>query len=464
MMSFRRIAPRLFGILIATTLLLSACAPAPAASTSAPAATVAPADTLAPAATLPPVVQTVVVQQTVAVPVPVTVTPAPTTAVVTTITFWHSYNPVETKALETTIIPAFEKAHPNITVQDQAIPTDEFHKKLLTAIAGGTAPDAARIDIAWLPEFADLGALATLDTAMSDFSTFQKAVYPGPLSTNLLKGHYYGLPLDTNTRVWVWNKDDYTKAGLTAAPTTIDEMLADCAKLKAAANATCYADGGTYGWAVMPWIWSMGGDITDPGMTKSTGYINSPQTVAAYQMLKDMLDKGYLDKGILGGGVDTYGNFGKGTLANVLDGPWMPALFAAQFPNKQLNFSLIPAGTGGPISVVGGEDIAVFQESKNQAATAEFVRYMLSPDAQLAMAAVGQMPVRPDVADQALKSQPYFQVFFDQLKTARARLPHPNWSKIEAILTDAGQVILRGEQTPQKALDAAATQIDPLLK
>src|SRR5437870_4691551 len=125
----RRIAPRLFGILIATTLLVGACAPATVAPTVAPAATVAPASTQ------PPVVQTVVVQQTVAVPVPVTVTPAPTTASATTITFWHSYNPVETKALETTVIPAFEKAHPDITVQDQAIPTDDFHKKLLTAIA-----------------------------------------------------------------------------------------------------------------------------------------------------------------------------------------------------------------------------------------------------------------------------------------------------------------------------------------
>ncbi len=452
----RRIAPHLFGVLIATTLLMAACAPASVTSTAAP------------AATHPPVVQTVVVQQTVPVtvpvPVPVTVTPAPTTAEAVTLTFWHSYNPVETKALEENVIPAFEKAHPNITVQDQAIPTDDFHKKLLTAIAGGTAPDVARIDIAWLPEFADLGALATLDTVMSDFGTFQKAVYPGPLSTNLLKGHYYGLPLDTNTRVWVWNKEAYAKAGLTAAPTTIDEMLADCALLKTAASATCFADGGTYGWAVMPWIWSMGGDITDPGMTVSTGFVNGPKTVAAYQMLKDMLDKGYLDKGILGGGVDTYGTFNKDTLANVLDGPWMPALFGAQFPNKVLNFSLMPSGAGGAISVVGGEDIAVFQESKNQAAAAEFVRYMVSPDAQLAMAAAGQMPVRPDVADAAVKSQPYFQVFFDQLKTARARLPHPNWSKIEAILSDAGQVILRGEQTPQAALDAAAAKIDPLLK
>ncbi len=159
-----------------------------------------------------------------------------------------------------------------------------------------------------------------------------------------------------------------------------------------------------------------------------------------------------------------YGGLSKDKLATVLDGPWFPPLFASQYPNKKLNMSLLPAGPGGSISVVGGEDIAIFQQSKNKDAAMEFIRYMLSPDAQLMMAKAGQMPVRSDVADQAVKDHPYFQIFFDQLKTARARLPHPNWPKIESILTDAGQLILRGEKTPQAALDNAAAQIDPLLK
>ncbi len=439
----RKTLANLLGALVATALILAACA--------APAAAPTPAT----------IKETVVVQQTV--PVPVTATSAPVEAPVATITFWHTYNPVETKVLEEKVIPAFEQAHPNIKVQDQTVPYDDFRKKLLTAIAGGTAPDVARLDIAWLPEFADLGALAALDTLMNDFDTYKSAVFPGPLSTNAWKDHYYGLPLDTNTRVVVWNKDVYTKAGLTEAPKTIDDFLADCAKIKAAGS-TCFADGGTYGWAVMPWIWSMGGDITDPKMTTSTGYINGPDTVAAYQLLKDMLDNGYLDKAILGGGLDTYGAFAKDQLANVLDGPWMPPLFASQYPGKAIDFALMPAGKGGPISVVGGEDIALFQQSQNKEAAAEFVRYMLSPETQLALAEAGQVPVRADVADQAVKAHPYFQIFFDQLKTARARLPHPNWPKIESILTDAGQVILRGEKTPQAALDEAAAKIDPLLK
>ncbi len=48
---------------------------------------------------------------------------------------------------------------------------------------------------------------------MPDFQTFADAVFPGPLSTNAYKGAYYGLPLDTNTRVFIYNPALYKEAG-----------------------------------------------------------------------------------------------------------------------------------------------------------------------------------------------------------------------------------------------------------
>ena len=108
-----------------------------------------------------------------------------------TVTFWHGYNPDETKVFNEKVVPAFQQAHPNITIQAQAVPYYTFHKKLLTSIAGGQAPDLIRADIIWVPEFADLGALVPLDTSMSDFSTVSGKVFPGPLSTNQFKWHYY---------------------------------------------------------------------------------------------------------------------------------------------------------------------------------------------------------------------------------------------------------------------------------
>lgn len=392
------------------------------------------------------------------------VTPTPPPKGPVTITFWHAYNPVETETLNEKVIPAFEKQFPNIKVEAQAVPYDQFRRKLLTAIAGGTAPDLIRSDIIWVPELADLGALVPLDEVMPDLDEYKDQVFPGPLSTNFWQGRYYGLPLDTNTRVLVWNKDVFEAAGVSAPPATIDDFLALCEQVKALGeDRYCFADGGTYGWAVLPWIWSFGGDITDPDMTRATGYLNGPDTVAAYEFLFQLVEKGYIHPGILGGGVDAWGGFAKDEIATLLEGPWFPPLFASQFPEKAYDFALMPAGKGGSISVVGGENIVMFRQSKNKDAAAEFIRFMLSPEAQLTMAEVGQVPVRADLAEQAVENQPYFALFFEQLQTAKARLPHPNWPKIEEVLTQAGQVILRGEKGAQEALDEAAAQIDGLL-
>ncbi len=392
------------------------------------------------------------------------VTPTPQPEGPVTIAFWHAYNPVETEMLTKKVIPAFEEKYPNIKVEAQAVPYNEFRKKLLTAIAGGTAPDLIRSDIIWVPELADMGALVALDELMPDFDEYKDQVFPGPLSTNYWKGHYYGLPLDTNTRILMWNKEMYEAAGITEPPTTIDEFLAVCEKIKSLGeDKYCFADGGTYGWAVLPWIWSFGGSLTDPDMTTASGYVNSPATVAAYEFLKELLDKGYLHPGILGGGVDTSGGYAQDQIANLLEGPWMPAIFEAQYPDKEIQWALMPAGDGGSISVVGGEDIVMFQQSQHKEAAAEFIRFMLSPEVQLMMADVGQVPVRMDVTDEAVQKQPYFALFFEQLKTAKARLPHPNWPKIEDLLTSTGQAILRGEKGAQEALDELAPKIDSLL-
>lgn len=443
----------LITVLLALGLVLSACSSPAAMTTQAPnsaenqAATEAP--TQAPATT----------------EAPATEVPA---AEPVTITFWHGYNAdSETPFLDSTIIPAFEAANPGIKVEAVNIPYDQFHQKLVTSMAGGTAPDVARLDIIWVPEFANMGALAKLDTAMPDFNTLKDAVFAGPLSTNYLKDGYYGLPLDTNTRVLVYNQAMFDEAGITAVPTTIDEFTAACEKIKALGpDKYCFADGGTYAWAVDPWIWSFGGDMTNADYTASTGYFNGPDTAAAYQYLKDGVENGYIHPGILGGGVDSWGGFGQGNIAMILEGPWFPPSFGGQFPDVKYGMALVPAGKGGSISVVGGEDIVMFQQSKNKDAAAKFISYMLSLDTQMQMATVGQMPVLKAASegDNLAKLPDYFSIFLTQLETAKARTPVANWTRIEQFITDAGTGILNGTTTVQDGLDAAVAQVDPLLQ
>jgi ABC-type glycerol-3-phosphate transport system substrate-binding protein len=409
-----------------------------------------------------PVSQTVVVKETVIVPP----TPAPEQPV--TLTFWHAYNETspENQMLTETLIPMFEQAHPNIKVKSLSVPYEDFRRKLITAISGGVAPDLIRSDIIWVPELADMGALVPLDVQLPDFTALKENLFPGPLSTNLWNGHYYGLPLDTNTKVWLYNKELYDAAGITAPAQNISELESQCKALKQAKpDAYLFAADGTFAWVVLPWIWSMGGDILDPQLTTATGYLNGPKTVATYEFWLKMYKEGCFAPVVLGNGIDPFTGFAQDLYANIDNGPWTYPIVASQYPDKQVYASPFPSGEGGSIDVVGGEDAVVFQQSRHPAEAMEFLRFMLSPDYQLKMAEVGQIPVRADLVNgDYLKNYPYYTAFLEQLKTARARPAHPAWSQMDEAIIEAGQLILREEMTPQQALDQAAAKIDAMLK
>lgn len=419
--------------ILALGMLLAACAPA-----ATPTATEAPTE----AAT-------------------VAATEAPTAAPVT-IRYWHTMSDAESAQLDK-VIAAFETANPGITVEATRYAYNDFKAALLTAITGGDAPDTARMDIVWVPEFASQGALMQLDGALPDFDTIAASVFPGPLATNKWNGHYYGLPQDTNTQVLVYSKTAFEAAGITAAPTTMDEFAADACKLTDTAKGTYgYAEGGTYFWAPAPIFYAMGGKVVDDNITTATGYINGPESVAAFTMLKDLYDKGCLSPSVLGGGIATDAGTGTGIYGMIIDGPWMVDIYKANYPDFQYAFAPIPAGSTGTSSVVGGEDVVILDGSKNKEAAQKWVTYLMSADAQKMMAAVGQMPTLSSLTgDPALPA--YFSVFMDQLKTAQARVPSPKWSDMDTAINNAYTRMLKGDQTVQAALDQAADEINALI-
>lgn len=390
--------------------------------------------------------------------------PVNSTTLSGTITFWHAYSAdsQEVKTLRDVIIPGFKAKHPGTDVKDVAIPYDQLHQKMLTAAAGSDLPDVMRSDIIWVPELAKLGLLEQLDAAMPDFQTVAAKVFPGTLETNKYKGKYYGLPLDTNTRVQMYNAQVLSAAGVTAAPKTFDELKALATKL-AGKGAFAFADNGLSGWNVLPWIWSAGGDITDKDYTKASGYLNSAASVAGVQLLFDLYKSEQMPGIVLGGtgGIPTSDGLATGKYATILDGPWMYPIFAGAHPTFKLQVAAVPAGSGGSVSVVGGEDVVVFKQSKNKALALEFTRYLLSDEAQLAFAKIGQMSVLSGL--DVISVNANFAPFVEQLKTAKPRPPVPTWPKIDDLLQKKLQAAFKGDLTVAQALDQAAAEIDTLL-
>jgi multiple sugar transport system substrate-binding protein len=385
-----------------------------------------------------------------------------------TLTFWGTYgnggNKAQTDVLSKTIIPAFEKLHPNITINYVDVPYDSLLQKLTTGAAGGQLPDLVRSDIGWVPKFASLGVFAQLDGKMPNFSTLAAGVYPGSLSTNKWQGHYYGLPLDTNTRVLITNKTALSSVGISAPPATFADLQTDASKL-AAKKIPVFADSGLQGWNVLPWIWSGGGDIANPGLTSADGYLNGPKSVAAIQMLVNLYKEGEIPNLLIGnkGAVQTQDGLPKGVYADILDGPWMAAIWQAQYKAFQPVYSPMPAGPGGSISVVGGEDIVMTTSSKNQAADEEFIAFTQSSTYQLSMATTGQMSVVSAFDAQEAAASPALAPYIKQLATAKSRPAVPDSPQIDTALQDDLTPAFQGKVTVQAALDKAAKDIDPLL-
>jgi multiple sugar transport system substrate-binding protein len=381
-----------------------------------------------------------------------------------TITFWNAYavTDPENKTLLNQVIPAFEKKYPNITVKSQNVPYQSLLQKLTATVAGGTGPDVVRSDIIWMPQLAKIGALVPTDDIIAQR---QNEFYAGPLATCSYKGKYYGLPLDTNTRVIFYNKTVLSQVGVNQPPTTTADFQTIAQKVTALGkNFYGFADGGLDPWNIFPWIWSFGGAVTDDNYTKASGFINGAQSVAALEFLVGLYKSRALAPNIVGG--STYSpddEFGKNHLGFILDGPWVVPTLQQSYPKLEYDLALMPAGPAGSTSsVVGGEDIAVMSSSKNIDAAKTFMQYMTSEDVQVMMGKVGQMPVLKSLEGEA--SLPaYFSMFAKQLETAKPRTVSPNYTKMATILTDAFNRAFRGQATSQAALDSAAQQMDPLL-
>jgi multiple sugar transport system substrate-binding protein len=147
----------------------------------------------------------------------------------------------------------------------------------------------------------------------------------------------------------------------------------------------------------------------------------------------------------------------------IIDGPWMVDIYASNYPDFEVNFALVPAGPDGTSSVVGGEDVVLIEGSENEEAALKWMQFLVSEEYQTAMAEVGVIPtLRALTGNEALPA--YFEVFMQQLETANLRTPSPHWNEMDNIINNAYQYMLRGEKSPQEALDDAVSEIDSLLR
>src|ERR1051326_4070026 len=121
------------------------------------------------------------------------------------------------------VADAFHKANPNITVQVQTIDWNDLSSKVQTMIQNKQYPDV--LEGLTYAQYVQDG----IAYKASDVLDAQTLANINPIfgKAGQVSGTEYGIPWTTSSRAFFYNKKLFTQAGITAAPTTWDELKAD---------------------------------------------------------------------------------------------------------------------------------------------------------------------------------------------------------------------------------------------
>ncbi|GAA1364270.1 extracellular solute-binding protein [Streptomyces beijiangensis] len=373
-----------------------------------------------------------------------------------TITWWDTSNATNEAPAYKALISEFEKANKDVKVKYVNVPFDQAQNKFDTAAGAKGAPDVLRSEVGWTPAFAKKGYFLPLDgtEALKDQAQFQ----PNLVKQAQFDGKTYGVPLVTDTLALVYNKALFAKAGITAAPTTWDELKADAAKVKDKAGVDGYW-GSTAGYYAQPFLYGEGTDKVDAAGKKVT--IAGAPAVKAFDTWKSTFDGKGLHKA--DGTADAYAHiqdaFVNGKVAAIIQGPWEITNFykGSAFADKaNLGIATVPAGSTGKAGApTGGHNLSAYagSDKAHQAATLKFINFMTSAKSQADVALKNStLPTRGDAYTAEVKANPGIAGYQGVLAAAQPRPELAEYSSMFTPMDSELPKIASGKESVQDGL------------
>jgi multiple sugar transport system substrate-binding protein len=344
-------------------------------------------------------------------------------------------------------------AQAGVKVVHEEAPRAQLVPKLLQEAASRSLPDLMLVDNPDLQQLASTGGLVSLSA--NDMGT--TGLYPSIVSAGSYQGQTYGIAPGVNDLALYYNKDLFTKAGLTP-PKTWAQLTADAKALtsgtrKGIAFSAAGTEEGSFQFE--PFFWSAGADLKN---------LASPQAVAALTLWKTLVSDGYASKSVVNWSqADVEAQFQAGNAAMMVNGPWqLPVLNGT----AGLHFSVVPipvpAASDPAVSPLGGEVWAVGHSNSGREAKAlAVVKCLLSPSVSVAWSKdAGYIPSNQAAAAQMAKSDPQLAPFIAEVGTAKARTAELGtaYPKVSTALWTALQQALASGTSPQAALSQAQGQ------
>ncbi len=167
---------------------------------------------------------------------------------------------------------AFEAAQDKIGVKITYSPGHAENPKLLTAVAGGAAPDLAQMTPFSTPQYAELGVMTDLTEYMQQAGLTEDQFFPAAWTDMNYQGKIWQMQWDADPNFpFFWNKDLFEEVGLDPdkAPETIAEVDEAIAKINQIKGGKVTRIGmipwDQYGPSnsLFTWGWAFGGEFYD---------------------------------------------------------------------------------------------------------------------------------------------------------------------------------------------------------
>lgn len=381
---------------------------------------------------------------------------------------------------------AFEEANPDMQVNIEEAPSDDWAQKFQLKLASGQAPDCLfECDCTITSEIRN-GALEPLDDLIKNDPRFNKDDY-WDISwySSQYDGKTYGLPYDGGSVVLFYNLDLFEKAGVEPldpkTPMSWDKWIEVARKLTVDRNGKRADEDGfdakrisQFGispatWLPWPYIFSSGGEVITPDGQVP---LDSPEAAEGLQFVADL----HLKHKVAPNPAAENSNFTflTGNVAIDYNGVWNMVRYrsakfqwdVAPFPTNKVQAS---TGWYSPLSITS--------QAKNKEGAWKWISFCCSEDGARIVSKLGQaVPALKKLAESEVFLTPgvlpeHKQVFLDQMDASILRTPGDKMGKYFGgyrkewadVFNPIWDKVLRGDQSAADGMKEARPKLENLL-
>ena len=360
----------------------------------------------------------------------------------------------------TAMTQAFTEAT-GIQVNSTFVAYEELAPKILTSAASG-GYDVILGDCIWPAQFAKAGLVLEVTDRLSEVDLDD--IYQGALDATKYEGKYYGMPWLNDVKYMFVNMELLKQAGVEAAPTTWDELIADAKLCKEQGICEypivgCYAQAECLVCDYTCIAGSFGGTFVDADNNPT---LNSPENVAALDFMAQTLTDGLCNpKSLEMIEDDVLSTFAAGNAVFAINWTYQYASM-----NDESASSVVGQGIIMPIpgtdkaqsaTVNGGMPLMITAGCKNPDEAWDYMLFLASKEMQAKYCA-NALPIwkslytDPQVIETAGEAVvEASQIQFDFIQN-RPMVPYYN--ELSTSMQTELQLVLLGQKTAQEALDS----------